>query len=53
MAKDQPIQGVIGHWAPSECLIIKGGSHCANNFRYKYSPQSADWIAGHLGALVS
>ena len=31
-------------------LIIEGGNHCVNNFRYKYSPQSADWMAHHLSA---
>jgi len=35
---------------PSHALILEDGNHCANNVRYKYSPQSADWIAGHLGA---
>ena len=35
------------------CQIIEGGNHCANNFRYKYSPQTADWMAGHLGASVA
>jgi dipeptidyl aminopeptidase/acylaminoacyl peptidase len=34
---------------PSEALILEDGNHCANNVRYKYSPQSADWMAGHLG----
>lgn len=34
---------------PVELLILKGGNHCANNLRYKYSPQSADWMAGHIG----
>ncbi len=29
--------------------IIRGGNHCANNLRHCYSPQSADWLAGHLG----
>ena len=29
--------------------IFEGGNHCVNNFRYKYSPQSADWMAHHLG----
>ncbi|MAF49395.1 MAG: alpha/beta hydrolase [Rhodospirillales bacterium] len=35
---------------PSEALILEGGNHCANNLRHMYSPQSADWMAGHLGA---
>ena len=35
---------------PSQALILEDGNHCANNVRYKYSPQSADWMAGHLGA---
>jgi hypothetical protein len=29
--------------------IFEGGNHCVNNFRYKYSPQSADWMTHHLG----
>ena len=29
---------------------LQGGNHCANNLRHKYSPQSADWMAGHLKA---
>ena len=28
---------------------LEGGNHCCNNLRHKYSPQSADWMAGYLG----
>ena len=37
---------------PVELNILKGGNHCANNLRHRYSPQSADWLAGHLGGHV-
>jgi 2,6-dihydroxypseudooxynicotine hydrolase len=37
---------------PTELLILKGGNHCANNLRHLYSPQTADWMAGHLGGHV-
>jgi 2,6-dihydroxypseudooxynicotine hydrolase len=36
---------------PTELLIIEGGNHCVNNLRYRYSPQSADWMAGYLGTI--
>ena len=37
---------------PGDALywFLRGGNHCANNLRHKYSPQSADWMAGHLKA---
>lgn len=38
---------------PCELQIVQGGNHCVNNYRYKYSPRTADWIAGHLGGHVS
>ena len=34
-------------------LILEGGNHCANNLRHKYSLQSADWMARHLGTRVN
>ncbi len=37
---------------PSELLFLKGGNHCGNNLRHKYSPYSADWMAQHLGGHV-
>lgn len=35
---------------PTELLIIERGNHCVNNQRHKYSPQTVDWMAGHLSA---
>jgi dienelactone hydrolase len=35
---------------PVEFLLIEDGNHVANNRGYKYRPQSADWMAGRLGA---
>jgi 2,6-dihydroxypseudooxynicotine hydrolase len=32
----------------AELLIVAGGNHVANNVWYRYRPQSADWMAGHL-----
>lgn len=34
---------------PCELLIVKGGNHVANNRRYLFQTQTADWIAQHLG----
>ena len=35
---------------PTELLMIERGNHCVNNQRHRYSPQTADWMAGHLSA---
>ncbi len=35
---------------PTELLLIADGNHVANNRGYRYRPQTADWIAGILGA---
>ena len=35
---------------PTELLIVERGNHCVNNQRHRYSPRSADWMAGHLDA---
>lgn len=34
---------------PCELLIVKGGNHVANNRRYMFQTQTADWMAQHLG----
>ena len=34
---------------PCELLIVKGGNHVANNRRYMFQTQSADWMAQRLG----
>ncbi len=34
---------------PCELLIVKGGSHVANNRRYMFQTQTADWMAQQLG----
>lgn len=36
---------------PAEVLMVDGGNHVANNRWYLYRPQSADWLAGHLGSV--
>lgn len=35
---------------PCELLIVKGGNHVANNRRYLFQTQTADWMAQQLGA---
>jgi dipeptidyl aminopeptidase/acylaminoacyl peptidase len=35
---------------PCELLIVKGGNHVANNRRYMFQTQTADWMGHHLGA---
>jgi 2,6-dihydroxypseudooxynicotine hydrolase len=35
---------------PVEFCLIEDGNHVANNRAYKYRTQSADWMAGRLGA---
>jgi len=35
---------------PCTLLIVKGGNHVANNRRYMFQTQTADWMAGHLQA---
>jgi dienelactone hydrolase len=34
---------------PCDLLIVKGGNHVANNRRYMFQTQTADWMAGRLG----
>jgi len=34
---------------PCTLLIVKGGNHVANNRRYLFQTQTADWMAQHLG----
>lgn len=34
---------------PCELLIVKGGNHVANNRRYMFQTQTADWMAQRLG----
>lgn len=34
---------------PCQLLIVKGGNHVANNRRYLYQAQTADWMAQRLG----
>lgn len=34
---------------PVELVIIEDGNHVAHNRPYSYRPQSADWMARHLG----
>ncbi len=34
---------------PCELLIVKGGNHVANNRRYLFQTQTADWMAQRLG----
>jgi 2,6-dihydroxypseudooxynicotine hydrolase len=34
---------------PCELLIVKGGNHVANNRRYMFQTQTADWMAERLG----
>ncbi|HEX6006911.1 MAG TPA: prolyl oligopeptidase family serine peptidase [Burkholderiales bacterium] len=34
---------------PCELLIVKGGNHVANNRRYMFQTQTADWMGRHLG----
>ncbi len=34
---------------PCELLIVKGGNHVANNRRYLFQSQTADWMAQRLG----
>jgi pimeloyl-ACP methyl ester carboxylesterase len=33
---------------PCTLLIVKGGNHVANNRRYMFQTQTADWMASHL-----
>ena len=35
---------------PCELLVIADGNHVAHNRPYMYRPQTADWMARHLGA---
>ena len=35
---------------PCELLIVKGGNHVANNRRYMFQSQTADWMATQLSA---
>lgn len=35
---------------PAELLIVEDGNHVANNRAYRWRPQTADWMAGQLGA---
>jgi len=35
---------------PCELLIVQGGNHVANNRRYLFQTQTADWMAERLGA---
>ena len=37
---------------PVEFLLIEDGNHVANNRAYRYRPQSADWMARHLGVAA-
>ena len=37
---------------PCELLIVKGGNHVANNRRYMFQTQTADWMARQLGVPV-
>lgn len=34
---------------PCELLVVQGGNHVANNRRYAYQTQAADWMAVQLG----
>jgi len=34
---------------PCQLLIVKGGNHVANNRRYMFQTQTADWMAERLG----
>lgn len=34
---------------PCELLIVPGGNHVANNRRYMFQTQTADWMGQHLG----
>ncbi len=34
---------------PCELLVVKGGNHVANNRRYMFQTQTADWMAQQLG----
>lgn len=36
---------------PCTLLIVKGGNHVANNRRYMYQTQTADWLATQLGVV--
>ena len=36
---------------PCELLIVKGGNHVANNRRYMFQTQTADWMAQKLGVI--
>jgi dipeptidyl aminopeptidase/acylaminoacyl peptidase len=38
---------------PCKLLIVKGGNHVANNRRYMFQTQSADWMAQQLGVAKS
>ena len=38
---------------PCELLIVKGGNHVANNRRYVFQTQTADWMAQRLGVAKS
>jgi 2,6-dihydroxypseudooxynicotine hydrolase len=38
---------------PCELLIVKGGNHVANNRRYMFQTQTADWMAQKLGLAKS
>ncbi|HZL59891.1 MAG TPA: alpha/beta fold hydrolase [Stellaceae bacterium] len=38
---------------PCELLIIADANHVANNRTYRYRPQTADWMATHLGVAAS
>jgi fermentation-respiration switch protein FrsA (DUF1100 family) len=37
---------------PCELLIVKGGNHVANNRRYLFQTQTADWMGRQLGVPV-
>jgi len=47
-AASQQIADGIG--GPAVLNLVKGGNHVVNNKAYMYRPQSADWMAGQLGA---
>ena len=38
---------------PCELLIVKGGNHVANNRRYQFQTQTADWMGQQLGVAKS
>jgi hypothetical protein len=47
VAKDKRIASEVS--GPSEFLVVKGGNHVANNRRYLFQTQTADWTAQRLG----